>query len=90
MKTQVCLVHFHSTVIVSANKITTNLGPGTYAAEMKQGGPMKEMMSNSFSTKVSSPNRAIKCSFSDCFRFFRFQGSAQQRQAQAVTNLLHI
>jgi|688.fasta_scaffold199444_1 hypothetical protein len=52
-----------------------NPGPGTYAAEkIKLVTTVKDMMNNSFMTKVS-----CKLSYND---FIRFQGFARQLQAQ--------
>ena len=56
------------------------LGPGTYAAEnVKVVATVKDMMSNSFTTKVSC---SIKKSFD-----YRFQDSVQLLQVRACTNL---
>ncbi len=60
-----------------------DIGPGTYAAEKKVSGPMKDMMSNSFSTKVSN---SFYQKFITKLMSFRFQGSAQLRPDQAVTS----
>ena len=56
------------------------LGPGTYAAEnVKVVATVKDMMSNSFTTKVS-------CSIKDSYDY-RFQDSVQLLQVQVYINL---